>query len=346
LALIPLTRGGALHLQRLVDTGALALIYSVMLVAALLEESGAFSYLAVRAVRASGQSIRRLLVLLSLVSLGSAAIVMNDTSMFMYVPVGVAAARLTGTDTALIVSIIAIAANIGSSLTPIGNPQNIIIWRFYGLSFAEFTASMTPFVLVAVVLLLLYIVLETRGPGAPFPAPPLVRVNKRMLVIALASLVTIIALSEKGLPLIGLLVAVVAVLAARPRILLGMDYLLLVSFALMFADFRSLGDLVAGILGKVTSPSPVTVLLLSVGLSQVVSNVPATILLVDHVRRWRLLAYGVNLGGVGFVTGSLANMIAIRLSGIRVRDMHRYLLPYFLLLLVAVTALVALGVLG
>lgn len=345
LVLIPITRGEVLHLRKLVDIGALALIYSIMLVSALLEESGAFSYLAVKTIRASGQSARRLLVLLSLVSLTSAAIVMNDTSMFMYVPVAVSAARFTGIDTAMMVSIIAIAANIGSSLTPIGNPQNIIIWRFYGLSFPEFVASMTPFVAIATLLLLIYIVLETRRPTASFPSPPSLRVNKRMLALALASLVAVVAFSEKDLPILALLVSVVAVLVARPRILLGIDYLLVVSFALMFADFRSLGNLVAGALNKITSPSPIAILLLSTGLSQVVSNVPATILLVDHVKEWKLLAYGVNLGGVGFVTGSLANIIAIRLSGIRVRDLHRHLLPYFLSLLAVITLLVALGLL-
>jgi len=337
--LVAVTRGEALHLQHLVDAEALSLIYSVMLVSALLEESGAFSYLAARAVRASRGSPTKLLLYLSLLTALSASVVMNDTAMFMYVPVAVAASRMTGAETALLVAIIAVSANIGSSLTPIGNPQNIIIWRRYHVGFASFVAGMAPFVAAGLSLLSAYIVLAGARAAKRYPAPPLIRLEPRLLVPALAILVAIVLLAETGHPYLGLLVVVAAVLLTRPRILLSLDYLLLASFALMFIDFRILGRLLALVLSGLTGLGTVPTILVAAGLSQLVSNVPATILLLNHVKAWRLLAYGVNLGGVGLVTGSLANLIAIRLSGISVNKLHKYLLPYFAALLALVVLL-------
>jgi len=339
LALVAITRGEALRLESLVDVEALSLIYSVMLVSAMLEESGAFSYLAARAVKASRGSLTKLLLYLSLLSALSASAVMNDTAMFMYVPVAVVASRMTGTEMALLVAVIAISANIGSSLTPIGNPQNIIIWRHYHIGFTSFVAGMAPFVAAGLLLLSVYIVLAGTKAARGYPAPPPVRLEPRLLIPALISLVAIILLAETGHPYPGLLVAVAAALLTRPRVLLGIDYLLLASFALMFIDFHVLGELLAPVFSGLTGLGTVSTILVAAGLSQLVSNVPATILLLNHVRAWQPLAYGVNLGGVGLVTGSLANLIAIRLSGISVNRLHKYLLPYFAALLTLVALL-------
>ena len=71
--------------------------------------------------------------------------------------------------------------------------------------------------------------------------------------------------------------------------------------------------------------------LASAGLSQLISNVPATVIFLGSKPEWLPLALGVNLGGNGLVVGSLANIIAIRISGIRMSDFHRFSMPYFLM---------------
>ncbi len=106
----------------------------------------------------------------------------------------------------------------------------------------------------------------------------------------------------------------------------------------MFADFRGIASLIRfnyPLLG-----SALGIVVISSLLSQLVSNVPATILLIDSVSRWDTLAVGVNLGGTGFILGSLANVITIRLGGVSLKDFHRYELPYFLVLMGATLSLV------
>ncbi len=79
--------------------------------------------------------------------------------------------------------------------------------------------------------------------------------------------------------------------------------------------------------------------MLAAALSQGISNVPATALLLGTGIGWRSLAIGTNLGGVWLVTGSLANILAIRLTGIGVKELHRHQLPYAAALTVATVAI-------
>jgi len=77
---------------------------------------------------------------------------------------------------------------------------------------------------------------------------------------------------------------------------------------------------------------PVNLFFAGIGASQVVSNVPAAIALAEYSKDWRVLAYGVNIGGFGLMVGSLANLIALRLSGDRDawRTFHVYAIPALL----------------
>ena len=72
--------------------------------------------------------------------------------------------------------------------------------------------------------------------------------------------------------------------------------------------------------------------LTTIGLSQFISNVPATILLLNYVPPSALLAWAVNVGGFGLLPGSLANLIALRMAGDRRIwwRFHLYSLPMLL----------------
>ncbi|RLG83267.1 MAG: hypothetical protein DRO39_08655 [Thermoprotei archaeon] len=104
----------------------------------------------------------------------------------------------------------------------------------------------------------------------------------------------------------------------------GLDIPLLAVFALMFLDFGELATLLHNLLNPFLT-SPLITMLVAVTLSQAISNVPATIILSSAPRKlWRYIAIGVNLGGTGFILGSLANLILLRLTRVGLRDYHRY----------------------
>jgi di/tricarboxylate transporter len=105
--------------------------------------------------------------------------------------------------------------------------------------------------------------------------------------------------------------------AARPKVLAQLDWGLLLVFVLMFVDLRLLAGLnaVRDAMRHLGLDQPRHLYLAGIGVSQLISNVPAAIALAAASDDWRALAYGVNVGGFGCMVGSLANLIALRLSG-------------------------------
>ncbi len=238
-----------------------------------------------------------------------------------------------------------ISANIGSSLTPIGNPQNIIIWQHYKLSFIDFVYTMTPFFLVAMAVLVVYLLIGARRleiyRWREKAFIPRVRLDRKLLVTSVILLFLNVLLAQLGLQVYGLAITVIVYIMLKKTLVLGLDYVLILIFAFMFIDFRELSHIINALSIVPQLETSFHVVLLSTLLSQVISNVPATITLVEHVpsHLWKALTIGVNLGGVGFITGSMANIITLRMSGIGLKNFHKYALPYFIVLLTIISIL-------
>ncbi len=336
-----LTLGRTLNPPKYVDFRTIALITSLLLVSRGIEASGIFTLLSIKMVTLSRGSLPTLFTFVILLTAASAALVMNDTSLFIYVPLVITLSRVLGVDRALLATLVTIAANVGSSLTPIGNPQNIIIWQHYGVSFYGFIIKLLPFTALGMTILITYsLILSKRLCVRRYSltVPPGVRINYPLLITSSPLLVANLLFAHLGMHYFALLVTALSLLAIRREVVLRTDYPLILIFILMFADFRGIASLIRfnyPLLG-----SALGIVVISSLLSQLVSNVPATILLIDSVSRWGTLAVGVNLGGTGFILGSLANVITIRLGGVSLKDFHRYELPYFLVLMGATLSLV------
>jgi len=315
----------------LVDWKSLSLITALILTSKGLELSGVFSRLAPKLVELSHGSERRLVLYLVPIVVTSSAIIMNDTAMLVFVPLVIATADIARINVSRAVTVSAIAANVGSALTPIGNPQNIIIWNTYGLSFMEFVRAMCPYVSLWVFCLVLSAFL-LKDDEMDVMKPPSVVLNGRLLFFSAFLLIANILLTESGHHWMTLPLTVIVLLVTGREALLGFDWALVLTFAFIFVDFGEVARLISG---SSWLPSGGLVLLLaSAGLSQLISNVPATVVFLGSKPEWLPLALGVNLGGTGIITGSLANLIALRISGIGIKDFHRFSIPYFLVALV------------
>ena len=133
---------------------------------------------------------------------------------------------------------------------------------------------------------------------------------------------------------IALLMTVAVFMVFHRRALQRLDWPLLLVFVLMFVDLRLVGDLswVREALGRTHLGQPVVLYGVGALLSQLMSNVPATILLSQYSSDWQSLAWGVDVGGFGLVIGSMASLIALRLGRQRgaFRAFHAWSLPLFL----------------
>ena len=287
--------------------------------------------------------LRSLALLLTAGAAVLSALVTNDVSLFLLVPLTRVLATQADLPLARLVVLQALAVNAGSALTPIGNPQNLYLWHRSGDSFLGFMGMMAP--TVAIMLLWLFVavwVLMPRTAIALRPATEAPAVQPRMLTLAGVLFVAFVVALERHWLLAGLGLVFGAFLLLYPRVLRGVDWALLALIALMFVDLRQLGELpfVAGLLHRWPIAEGWRAYLAAIVASQFISNVPAAILLDGPVRDLPALAAGVSVGGFGFVLGSPANLIALRLARLPhgLREVHPLSSP--VLVVCALSALV------
>ncbi|MDE2298168.1 MAG: citrate transporter [Burkholderiales bacterium] len=267
-----------------------------------------------------------------------AALVTNDVSLFLLVPLTRVLATQAELPLARLVVLQALAVNAGSALTPIGNPQNLFLWHRSGLGFGGFIAMMAP--TVAVMLVWLFAAAWWLVPDKPIalqPDAPHGAVAPRLLALAGVLFVAFVVALDRHALLPGLALVFGALACLKPRVLLGIDWGLLAIIALMFVDLRQLAALPAVVAwaGALPIGSGLNAYLAAIVGSQFISNVPATIALDRYVHDLPALAAGVSVGGFGCVIGSLANLIALRLARLPkaargLREFHRISIPFLL----------------
>ncbi len=260
----------------------------------------------------------------------------NDVSLFLVVPLTVAIGGVADLPVGRLVVFEALAVNAGSTLSPIGSPQNLLIWQRSGLPFPAFVLFMAP---VAAIMFAMTAAVTwfgvPRGPVAPRveqrddPA-----VSRALAVASTAGLALMTAAIELGVAPLGAAVVAAAFALGARRTLGRVDWWLVATFAALFLALGHVAVLpiVGRVLGAVDFADPLAVYLAGIIGSQLISNVPATVLLLDRVPDVMALAVAVDVGGYGLVFGSLANLIALRLAR-RPRGMrlfHAVSVPFLL----------------
>lgn len=318
-----------------VDWPTMYSLTGLLIITTAIKESSLFGHLA-RRMLARVKHERGLALVLVTASALLAMFLTNDVTLFILVPLTLALRDSLQLDSAKFIIFEALAVNVGSSLTPIGNPQNLFIWHQYKVPFVSFVYAMLPLELLLLGVLLLFTCLVFRpAPLDLRPAGDAREVDKKLLAGSLAAFllfVVAIDLGRSGLGLVG--VGLGAMLFCR-RVLLKIDWPLLLLFLLMFIDLHLVAQIplvregLAG-LGLAEARNLYLVGLVS---SQLLSNVPAAMLVSKFSSNWVVLAYAVNVGASGLVIGSLANIIALRMAeapGVWLR-FHKYSLPFLLM---------------
>jgi len=334
------------EILKLVDWQTIGALAGLLAITQGVERSG---MLQAAAQRLLGRvtNLRGLALLLSAAAALLSALVTNDVSLFLLVPLTRVLATQAHLPLARLVVLEALAVNAGSALTPIGNPQNLYLWHRSGESFLGFMGMMAP--TVAVMLFWLFVAVWLLAPKTSItlkPAPDAATVQPRLLTLAGVLFVAFVIALDRHWLLAGLGLVFGAFLLLYPRVLRGVDWALLAIIALMFVDLRQLAELpaIAALLKQWPIHEGWRAYLAAIAASQLISNVPATILLDGTVRDLPALAAGVSVGGFGCVLGSLANLIALRLARLPhgLREFHRISIP-FLLVCAATAALLRLG---
>ncbi|MCP1727664.1 Na+/H+ antiporter NhaD/arsenite permease-like protein [Natronospira proteinivora] len=292
-------------------------------------------------------SERRLALALILFSALLSAIVTNDVALFIVVPLTLGLWVAADLPLVRLIVFEALAVNAGSTLSPVGNPQNLYLWQASGVGFMEFMLAMLPLGLALVFLLVLMVPLAFSSARITVNQtawqPP---IQRGMLLVSLMLYPLFLFMLDWGQGLLAAVGVVLLYLFCWPRILRGVDWQLLLVFCLMFVVLGLLAQM--PVLAELTRAAegrlPGGMLTVGALLSQGISNVPAAIFLQGLTDDWQLLAWGVSVGGFGLAIGSMANIIALRLArepGLW-RSFHAWSLPTLLLAWVLAWALAAL----
>lgn len=253
----------------------------------------------------------------------SSMFVTNDVSLIIFVPLTILLFRSRGQEDKLIPVLILenIAAVRGSLLTPFGSPQNLFLFSKSEMSAGAFLQMMLPIWLISAALLIGFACFLHRGELRQFSASDAAaddsewdpgRKGKRLLYLGLFLLVVWMIVSRTGLwPWITLTVTALLLIFDRP-VFRRVDYVLLLTFLCFFIFSSSIagnGTISEFLHGAVAEHEYVWAL----ALSQIISNVPAAIVLWPFTTDLKALIYGLDTAGLIFIIGSLASVIDMRL---------------------------------
>lgn len=308
-----------------IDFKTLSILFCLMAVMAGLQEVGAFRFIAEKLLL-KVHKLWQLILILVLLCFFFSMLITNDVALITFVPFAFIVLGLMGEsrERKLIIPVVVmqtIAANLGSMLTPIGNPQNLYLYGKAGLGLGEFLLLMLPYTVIAFVLLTAYCLYlgkkDTKEAGAEQIAVAFDKQTRlrgkefailRYVVLFLLSLLVVAG----KLPYWVVLLIVAAVLAVFDRKLFAkIDYSLLLTFVGFFVFIGNMGRVPAFcefLQGMIAGNEVLT----AVVSSQVISNVPAALLLSGFTDKYEALILGTNLGGLGTLIASMASLISYK----------------------------------
>ena len=296
-----------------IDFNVLILLFNLMVVVTAFKELKVLDSIAIGLLKKCNTytSISLALVFITFIS---SMIVTNDVALITFVPLSIVIARKANINVLKIVVFQTLAANLGSSFTPMGNPQNLFIYSFYNLSPIDFFKITLPIVVLAVLFLVL-LVFKDKKMNLSLDLED-VKIDNKRDVYLFGGLFLIILLSVFHVIdyKVTFLITIVMVIILNKKLFSKVDYSLLITFIgyFIFVGNISTMDVVKNFMEGILN-SPKSTFLASVLSSQVISNVPATMLLSGFTDHFKELLLGVNIGGMGTLIASLASVISYKI---------------------------------
>lgn len=318
-----------------IDFRVLALLFCLMAVVRGFSSIGVFTRLGTMLLT-HVHSLRMLSALFIFLCFFFSMLITNDVALITFVPFTILVLSMAKQKKFLIPVIVleTIAANLGSMLTPLGNPQNLYLYTISGLSIGAFVRIMLPYSFVSAILLLIFILFLPKDTVSTATAANTAnstntvtasntsnviceavkaRKNPRILftaylILFLLCLLTVLHILPYQ---IMFLLVLTGFLLLDYRVLKDVDYFLLLTFLCFFIFIGNMKQisLVHELISKLLVHHEV---LMGIGASQIISNVPAAILLSGFTDDYSALLIGVNLGGLGTLIASLASLISFK----------------------------------
>lgn len=318
-----------------IDFRVLALLFCLMAVVRGFSSIGVFTRLGTMLLT-HVHSLRMLSALFIFLCFFFSMLITNDVALITFVPFTILVLSMAEQKKFLIPVIVleTIAANLGSMLTPLGNPQNLYLYTISGLSIGAFVRIMLPYSFVSAILLLIFILFLPKDTVSTATATNTANSTNTVTASNTSNVICEAVKARKNsrilfaFYLILFLLCLLTVLHILPyqilfflvltgfllldyRVLKDVDYFLLLTFLCFFIFIGNMKQisLVHELISKLLVHHEV---LMGIGASQIISNVPAAILLSGFTDDYSALLIGVNLGGLGTLIASLASLISFK----------------------------------
>ena len=305
-----------------IDWHVLELLLCLMTVMAGLQRCGLFDWLG-EALLKRTHRVWQLCMVLVMLCFFLSMVITNDVALITFVPFALVTLEKCKQERLLIPVVVlqTVAANLGSMLTPIGNPQNLYLYNLSEMGLAEFILCMLPNTVVSF-LLILFSLLFIKGKQEEIALHAMINektprerglVDKRQTLVYLILFALSLMVVAKMISVeIVLGIVLIVVFCMDKSVLKKVDYCLLLTFISFFIFTGNLGN-ISAIRATLQALVEGRELLVGVIASQGISNVPAALLLSGFTTNYKELLAGVNVGGLGTLIASMASLISYKI---------------------------------
>lgn len=311
-----------------IDFRTLGILFCLMVVVAGFRSIGIFDKLAAVLLKRAN-NIRSLFLVLVLLCFFGSMLITNDVALITFVPLTIIILKKQTVEMKNkwlipLISLETIGANLGSMLTPIGNPQNLYLYTKANDSFISFIVTMLPYSMASCIAIIIWIIVITRkneevhienrendkegNKNNGFISVGNTRLFIMYLVLFVISLLVVLRVINY---IAVLIITVISTIIFDRKILKRVDYSLLLTFAAFFIFVGNIERIEVfnsfferAVVGREVGTGII--------LSQIISNVPATLLLSGFATNYKALLIGVNIGGLGTLIASMASLISYK----------------------------------
>ena len=318
-SIIAVAQKNSVDLIQAIDFRVLAILLSLMLVVIGFQNLGVFSFCADK-LCSKVKNLRQLSLTLILLCFFSSMLITNDVALITFVPFAILILFQTQNikHCAFIVVMQTIAANLGSILTPLGNPQNLFLFSKMQISLFDFIKILFPYCLISFIFILIFnlFIPKNKIQQINLENQNIKTFSKKDIkdILLFSALFILCLLSVLNLIPYYFVLAIVflSVGIYNKKLLLQADYVLLLTFVCFFifthniSNFNSIKTLLENLVDKKE-------FFISLITSQFISNVPSALLLEPFSKNLTKLLLGVNIGGLGTLVASLASLISFKI---------------------------------
>lgn len=307
-----------------IDWRVLGILLSLMIIMSGLQKTGLFDSIGSRLLKKT-RNTRQLSLMLVFLCFFFSMLITNDVALFTFVPFAMIILKKCKQEDLLIPVLVlqTIAANLGSMLTPIGNPQNLYLYNLSGMDMDEFLLVMLPYTLAAFVFLVGSVFLCCRNEAITEVTVEKSEKNvedqtqnvrngvKNAVYLTLFLLCLFVVVRIISFEIVLVLVLII-VFSMDRKVLTQVDYCLLLTFIAFFIFTGNMGHIpvIRDTLQQLVAGRELGIGILA---SQAISNVPAALLLSGFTSNYKSLLIGVNVGGLGTLIASMASLISYKL---------------------------------